>query len=507
MSKALGRKKFLKDYIAVGLSLSLQSLRPLVFIPIIIQYMGKEAYGVWAQVLVTSMFLGPFLTLRFMSALSRYLAGSKNDRDISRAYLFSLVVVTGMSSIMFVLTALFPGAISSIVFGDASLTNYVWAGMVYACCSAMLSMLVTYFYTMGRQVTYSIIRAVEILGECALMVFPILFMKPWRDVSQCIYVLASWQGLVALTILCTIVYRHGWFRPSVRGFEGLWRFSFSMLIMHVLFFAASNASRYVIVGLLGLERVAVYMVAYQVAHIIGLVGAPNQMVLLPTLSTHWNNGKPELARPIVRLALLTQTFLGLTMLVTIQQLSGPLVLGLTKKSLVPEPLLILCLSVGVWLYGMFQLCEMAFRMTRRFLPLQITISAGGAVNIVLPFLLIPHVGLLGAGIAYLASMAVMAIPTYYMSTRIFGAGVDWVRTGKILVLAVIVYLALAPVHWIPAGNLIKLIAGGVIALVVTAVLFFLLRIYSWRELLALRERFRRRPQTPLLEEEEESLEA
>lgn len=506
MTSGLGRKKFLKDYIAVGLSLSLQSLRPLVFIPIIIKYMGKEAYGVWAQVLVTSMFLGPFLTLRFMSALTRYLAGSQNNRDISRAYLFSVVVVGGMSVIMFGLTALFPTAISDIVFGDASLTDYVWAGMVYACCSAMLSMVVTYFYTMGRQTTYSILRAVEIVGECGLMIVPILLMGPWRDVSQCIYTLAGWQGTVATMILATIVRRHGWSRPSVRGFEGLWQFSMWMLVMHVLFFAAGRASRYFVVRLLGLDGIAHYAVAFQIASIVGMVAAPVQMVMLPTLSAHWNNGKPELARPVVRLALLVQTFLGLTMLATIQQLSGPLILGLTHKSVVPDSILVFCLTMGVWLNGIFTICEMAFRMVQRFLPLQIIIFLGGVVNIVLALWLIPPYGLVGAGVAYVSSMAVITGPTYYLSAKIFGVGADWIRSGKIVILAIAIYVALLPVHWMPAGNLTKVIGGGVLALVMTIVLFFALRIYSWGELLALRDRFRRRPQAPLGEEEEELLE-
>src|SRR5690554_4165785 len=125
MKASTGRGKFLKDYLAVGISLSLFSLKPLVFIPIITTYMGKEAYGVWSQVLLTTLFLGPVLTLRLMSALSRFLAGSRDDTAISGAYLFAVLIVFGMSAIVFGVSLGMPSHLSQLIYGDQTLTQYV----------------------------------------------------------------------------------------------------------------------------------------------------------------------------------------------------------------------------------------------------------------------------------------------------------------------------------------------------------------------------------------------
>ena len=487
------RKKFLGDYLAVGLSLALQSLRPLVFIPIITNCMGIEAYGVWAQVMVTALLLSPILTLMFMSALTRFLAGSRDDRDISRTYLFSVLVVLGMSAVVLFLTGLLPGAVSRLVFGDASLTPYVWAGAAFSCCSALSSMLVTYFSTIGRQGTYSLYRSAETLGQCAL----VFLLGPRGDISLCIYALSGWMLLIAVVILAVIVTRHGWARPSLAGFPGLWRFALWMLLTQWLFFAASSASRYVIVALMGLGGAAVYMVALQIANITGMVAAPNQLVLLPPLSACWNAGQPERARPLIRLAFTVQAVLGLSALATMQQLARPLIMGLTHRGIVPAPALVFCLSGGVFLYGWFQLSEMAFRMTHRFAVLQVIIAAGGLLNITLALLLVPRLGLLGAGLAYMGSMAVLTVPAYLIARRVFGAGADLVRTLKAVTLAVLVYLALAPVHLIPSGNVTRLLLGVCVAGVTFVAGFLLLRIYRVDELRTLWMRLRSPDQDPL----------
>lgn len=473
-----GRRKFLGDYLAVGLGLSLQSLRPLVFIPIITNYMGIEAYGVWAQVVVTAMFLSPILTLMFMSALTRYLAGSHTDHDISRTYLFSVLVVAGMSALILLLTALGPGAVSRLVFGDVALTPYVGPCVAFACCSALLSMLATYFCTVGRQVTYALFRSAEILGQCAL----VFLLGPRVGISLCIYALSGWMFLVALVVLAVIVARHGIARPSVSGFPGMWRFAFWMLLAQLLFFAAGSAGRYVIVAMMGLESVAVYMVALQVAHIIGMVAAPNQLVLLPPMSAYWNSGQPERARPLIRLAFLVQAVMGLSAVAMMQQLAQPLISTMTRRGFLPAPALVFCLSGGVFLYGWFQLSEMAFRMTHRFAALQVIIAAGSLVNIALALLLIPRLGLLGAGLAYLGSMTVLAVSAYVIAFRALGAGADLAVTIKAGILAVLIYLALAPLNQLPLSNVARLALGVFVSGVTFVAGTLLLRIYRLADL-------------------------
>jgi O-antigen/teichoic acid export membrane protein len=488
-----GRKRFLGDYLAVGLSLSLQSLRPLVFIPVITNCMGVEAYGVWAQVMVSALLLSPILTLMFMSALTRFLAGSRSDRDISRTYLASVLIVAGMSAVVLFLTGLAPATVSQLVFGDAALTRYVWAGVAFACCSALCAMLVTYFSTVGRQGTYSLYRSAETLGQCAL----VLLLGTGGDLSLCIYALSAWMLLIGLIALAVIIRRHGWAWPSLAGFPGLWRFAMWMLLTQWLFFGASSASRYVIVAMMGLQGAAVYMVALQIANITGMVAAPNQLVLLPRLSACWNAGQPERARPLIRLAFTVQAVLGFSAVAMMQQLAQPLIMGLTNRGVVPAPALVLCLSGGVFLYGWFQLSEMAFRMTHRFAGLQVIIAGGGLLNITLALLLIPRLGLLGAGLAYAGSMVVLSVPAYLIAYRVFGAGADLARTLKALVLAGLIYLVLAPLHLLAVGNVTHLLLGVFITVVTFVAGFLLLRIYRLDELRTLWTRLRNPRHEPL----------
>ncbi|MBP1647597.1 MAG: Membrane protein [Bacteroidetes bacterium] len=65
--------------------------------------------------------------------------------------------------------------------------------------------------------------------------------------------------------------------------------------------------------------------------------------------------------------------------------------------------------------------------------------AGAATNVIANFLLIPPLGMMGAGLATLLSYAVMAGVLYVVVQRIYPVAYEWGRVGKIAAAAAVVY--------------------------------------------------------------------
>ncbi len=490
-----GRKKFLIDYFAVGIAMVFFSLRPLVLIPIITRRMGMEAYGVWAQVVTTATFLGPVLTLRLMSALSRYLSGTARHHDLSRCYLFGGMAVLSGGVVLLLVTAMAPRVISGFVFGDSDLTVYVWPAMCYSITSGLLVMAQSYYYTNGRGITYSIMQSIWLIGDCILA----FFVSYTGSIATCIYTLSGWELVICLFTYMEIIRRHGWAKPSISGFPKIWRFAGYMMLNHWIFFLASNASKYVIVALLGLELVGIYQVTFQVAAIVGLISTPTQYVLMPMLSAAWNSGAKKQLIPLARLAYLMQMLLGLPLIAVLLQLGEYLINLLSRKASLPSPYLLLLLLAATFMYGLYQVSSQACRLTGKFTALQVITLVSGVLNIGLPFLLIPKFGLIGAGIAYCASMIFMSVLQYKESVPILGT-MDWLRGFKAFILGAMLYVFLFPVHYLGVGDLGKLLAGAGIAVVVYIAGFFALRFYSMNDLRQAFAKLRARPAVNPVEE-------
>jgi O-antigen/teichoic acid export membrane protein len=119
------------------------------------------------------------------------------------------------------------------------------------------------------------------------------------------------------------------------------------------------------------------------------------------------------------------------------------------------------LALGWALYGLyliFIVISGRAQRTRRNLPAAL---AGLAVNIGCLFLLVPPLGIAGAGIALVLSYAAMIIVIYLLTRRLFSVGFEWVRLAKLFA----VFAAVA--------------VGGTLAFPSHGLVGFLLRAAAW----------------------------
>jgi O-antigen/teichoic acid export membrane protein len=99
------------------------------------------------------------------------------------------------------------------------------------------------------------------------------------------------------------------------------------------------------------------------------------------------------------------------------------------------------LALGWALYGLyliFVVISGRARRTRRNLPAAL---AGLAVNIAGLFLLVPRLGISGAGIALVIAYAAMLLVIYWLTRSVFSVGFEWGRLARLLTVLIAVSVA------------------------------------------------------------------
>jgi O-antigen/teichoic acid export membrane protein len=98
-------------------------------------------------------------------------------------------------------------------------------------------------------------------------------------------------------------------------------------------------------------------------------------------------------------------------------------------------------STGVMLYALYLVLVVVLGRTGRTEFNFPATGAGTAVNIGLNLLLIPSLGIVGAGLALVASYAVVLALMYVFTQRLFAVPYEWLRLGQALLLAALLVAA------------------------------------------------------------------
>ena len=98
-------------------------------------------------------------------------------------------------------------------------------------------------------------------------------------------------------------------------------------------------------------------------------------------------------------------------------------------------------STGVMLYALYLVLVIVLGRTGRTEFNFPATAAGTVVNIVLNLILLPSMGIVGAGISLVASYAVVLVLMYVFTQRLFAVPYEWLRLGQAVGLAALLVLA------------------------------------------------------------------
>jgi O-antigen/teichoic acid export membrane protein len=468
------RKKYLIDYIIIVISEFGLAVRPLVFIPLIIRMLDTDAYGVWVQVVATSMLLEPFLTFKLSPVLTRFLAGTQDDRQLSGIFGASLLVPL-IGGVPVLLAGYFwAEGLSKLAFGDIALVQYVQPMFLYCISSAAAAVVTSYFLVMNRPSVKAVITTGTVFAEVGLAA--VLLLNGYGLVHVLMSATLIRLGVVVGTA-AYVVKRHGMAPPQLPRMPGLWSFGFWLILGQVLAFWASRGAQYFLVSMADLSAVAIFGIIVTLGNVIRIVGMANQSALLAAISTHWNAGQPELARPILRLAYKIIVMTSFPILVGLYFYGNAIIHVLAKRDMDVAPWLMAFYGLTPMALNLYSVSQFSMWMQKRLHVCIVLQAVSALMNMGLALLLIGPFQIAGAVAAGVASMALMAGVMYVMSRSVFQTSLDWGHAVRcagataVMVAALAAFRLLALPEWLDllAGTAIGAAVFGLAALAVGAI--------------------------------------
>jgi O-antigen/teichoic acid export membrane protein len=475
---------------SVGLVLGLLMAEKVVALArgiVFARLLGTAEYGIYTLgfflILITVSVTSLGIPSSFGRYAPRYQAKAALRWFFRKSYVLNIVISVAVGVVILLMPAFF----SNLVYGDRSHTHVMLAVGICIPGLVVLFNLISSFSGLKLFRASSVLQLIQaalfaLLGTLAALIY--------RSATGALLAYAV-SIFVAAALFLPLLRNHllqqegspqgldesGFYRHLLRF--TIW-FTVTPILIHIFHYV----DRLSLQRLMTASDQGIYSAAVNLAATISAFGLAVNNVIFPHLSTSWEGG--ERSRALgnldlsIRFTAITLTVIGLLVVV----LGRPIILLLLGEAYTPGaqvlPLLVVfyILTVSVWLFGVYaSLIEKTYVST-------IGLACALPVNIGLNLVLIPRLGIVGAGLATLLSYTML----WCIVVAICGA-LGMPLSRKTLAISVFPMVLLLPKI---AATLA--VAGALVVCLRTGwVLSEEDRVRTRAELASLRSRLKRRP--------------
>lgn len=457
------------------------SLTGLVVLPALTKNYPSSIYGLWSQMLVTVGLLGIILTIKFDSAIIRFLA-SEEDKDKRRhAFGTMLWPILALICIVVALSLLLSQDLSILLFNDKQYANLIPLVFIWASIEALFLFSLSYLRARRKVKTYSTITLAFSIARLLLIVSIALAGYDFHWLVGGVIVV---EALFVAMVFAMVVRDIGLPKFRFTGLKNYLNYSAPMLPGDALIWVVSASDRYIITYFLNISQTGIYSASYALASVIGLLSWPIGMVLFPEVSRLWEQREFVKVKSYFEYSMKLFLTLAVPAAGGLYILSKPLLGTLATSEFVVTGTLVLLLSISGILNGIFLINEYAIYLLKmtRWLPLIYTISA--ITKVVIAIILVPKMGILGAAISTVISYFLLSIILTFWGRKLINYKLDFKLIFKIIVVTAIMIGCL---WFIKANSVIGIATLGVIGVLIYGLGLFLLRAFSKQDRLVVKE--------------------
>jgi len=374
--------------------------------------LGASEYGVYTLGFFLILIMVAVTSLGIPSAFGRYAPRYQTRKGLRwffrKAYILNIIFSFVVGAVVFI----FPSFFSALIYGDPSHTRVM---MMVALCVPGLVILTNLMHTFSG---LKLFRASSVSQFCQVAFFAVLgtiLVLAYASASSALFALAL-SILVTLVLFMPLMIRYlkneepEYNRLDEPGFyRRLLRFTIWFTVTPILIQIFHYVDRLTLQRMLTSSDQGVYSAAVNLSATISAVGLAVNNVIFPHLSTAWEAGKKEQALLSLDLAVkftaVPLTVIGLLLIL----LGRPIILLLLGEAYVagadvlPYLVVFYLLTISVWLFGVYaSLVERTYVST-------IGLATALPLNVVLNLVLIPRMGIVGAGLATMLSYVLLWI--------------------------------------------------------------------------------------------------
>lgn len=387
---------------------------PFLLLPVLTRYLEPSEYGEMAIYQVWIALIGALCGLSVHGAAARkYYDYDDPDKEIGE-FISSCIIVLVVSTISFAILLLPFSTLISETIGLSQ--KWILIGVLFAFCNFLIQLRLGQWQVRKKPKKFGFFQISQSLANMLLSLLLVVvfsFGASGRIAGNTVAVVIF--GVVALLLL----WREGLLKFTWRPDLMKEALSFGVpLIPHVLgAFLLLTVDRAIISSQLGLDAAGYYMVAAQMAMVMGLVLNGVNKAYTPWL---YENLKKDNERDKIFIVKLTYGYAGFLFALAALAflIGGPVLVFIAGEKYQPAADLIGWLMLGKAFHGMYYMvCSYIFFKKKTFSIAKITIFSG-LINAALIFTFTANYGLVGAAWAMCIGMAIQCLFTWWVANKL-----------------------------------------------------------------------------------------
>lgn len=445
-------QRFAKDIGIIGVTNISLFLKGILLLPLITKLLGVQAYGVWAQLLVTLSLLTPIALLGMPASLVRFLAGNDDMQAQSRILSAMLLLVVASSVFVAFILTLFKDSLAVLLDIPAAFILLLAGITLFECIN---SLLFNMFRAMHQISGYAVFTLVQSFGEILFTVAAVLFgYGLWGAVFSLLLV----RILVCALLLERLVRTFGIAKPDINHIQDYLRFGLPTVGSNLAYWVVTSSDRYVIGFFIGISAVGYYAPAYTFGNLLTIFIMPFSLVLPSILSRLFDQHDIASVEKYIEYSLKYFLLLALPGAVGLWALSHQLLVIFSTPDIADQGASIIPLvALSMVCYGMYSMLAQVFDLYKKTGISTMIWSGAAFLNVCSNLLLVPILGILGAGLSTLIVYIVALIVTWKLATRRIRITIDMSWLMRSITASVLMGILVALME--PQGMLEVLLAS------------------------------------------------
>ncbi|NPV62776.1 MAG: flippase [Methanotrichaceae archaeon] len=452
----------------IGLANILTNLGGIVLLPILTKNMPAEDYGIWAQVMVTTGLVSTIVLLGLPNSMVRFMAITKAKDELQETFYSMFLLVSLLGALVSLVILHLSPFLAALLFGGNLAVTMLLAPIVIL--ESLNALFFSFFRTLQRMKLYAFFAFLAMYLGVALAYY---FVSNGEGIYGAVFGLLASKAAIFIILFYLVLKDIGFRFPCFSRLKEYLAFGLPLVPAGLSDWVINSSDRYVISIFLGTAFVGYYSPGYLLGSIIIMFINPLVTILPVILAKHYDERRIEVVETVLNrslkyfLALSIPSFFGLTML------SRSILLVLATPEIAQNGYLITpFIALSMVLFGFSSILANVISLVKRT-----TISAGisflaAAVNLGLTVILVPRIGVIGAGAATLAAFTMVFAITGYYTIGILHLHINYKFIMKCILASLIMSLILA--LWSPE-SLLEILASVTACTLIYFLILLILR--------------------------------
>ena len=451
----------------VAIANLLITLSGVILLPILTKTLSIASYGSWALLVATISLLPMITSLGLRQAEIRFLAASKERREIQEVFYSLAFVVFIAALVVSGLLFILAHPIAVYFFNNDFTTALIFPLNVFFACLNLF--VVDFFRAFQQAKKYSVVTFLQAYVQVALVA---LFVLLGYGLQGAVIGLLLEQLFVFFVSMYLILVQIGFAIPRFARTREHLAFGLPLVPGDLSYWITNTSDRYLIGILLGVAAVGYYSPAYTLGTTITVVSSATAVLLPSVLAKHYDEYNMDDVRTIMKYSLKYYAGIAIPCTFAVSALSKPLLTILSTPQIAANGYLVTpFVAAGALLLGAYILFIQVVTLKKKTAFIGTIWVLSAALNFGANLILIPYFGIIGAAFTTFIAFLVAFIVTAVYSLRQFRFDVNRSFVLKSVCASIVtcVFLLL----WNPVGLVSVLLAISLTAVIYIGILFVL----------------------------------